>query len=640
MVNYAYLIPLFPLASFAIVIFLGKRLKSKSAGISILALAASFIVSCLILKEVIAGKTLEQDFNWFSIAGYSFRAGFLVDSLSAMMLVVVTLVGMLVEIYSLGYMQGDKGYSRFFAYLSLFIFSMLGLVLANNLILVYIFWELVGVCSYLLISFWFEKPSAAQAGKKAFITNRVGDVGFFIGWVSLFYYLGTVNFREISQRLAQGAGSLDSAILTVSAILIFSGAVGKSAQFPLHVWLPDAMEGPTPVSALIHAATMVAAGVYLVARTYAVFAAGHFSLQVVAYIGIITSLMAGSIALVQNDIKRILAYSTVSQLGYMMLALGVGGYSAGVFHLMTHAFFKALLFLCAGSVIHGSKTQDIREMGGLFKKMKLTAATCLIGALAISGVPPLSGFWSKDEILLAVYNSGNKALYGLALLVAFMTAFYMFRLIFLTFFGEPRDKSLHAHESPKVMTWPLIILALFSIFTGFIGSPFMGHYFSHFIFFHPEQPEPNYLVMFSSIAVAGCGIFLSWLFYILWPNIPVALARNFKPLYNLLLNKYWIDEIYDKLIIQPFLGLSRLAFSFDFNIIDGLVNFSAALTLAVSRVKGWIDKYIIDGLVNLIARIVGGLGLVFRRLQSGFIQNYILLIFTGLAVIVFLLRFI
>jgi len=329
---------------------------------------------------------------------------------------------------------------------------MLGLVLADNLIQIYIFWELVGLCSYFLISYWFKKPAAAEAGKKAFITNRIGDSGFFIGIATLFYYLGTADISVINQRIAQGAVSLNPNILGVCAILLFCGAIGKSAQFPLHVWLPDAMEGPTPVSALIHAATMVAAGVYLVARNYALFTAGHFALQFVAYIGIITALMSATIALVQNDIKKILAYSTISQLGFMMTALGSGGYTAGVFHLMTHAFFKAMLFLCAGSVIHATGTQDIREMGGLFTKIRLTAITCFIGTLAIAGVPPLSGFWSKDEILSSIYASGNMFIFALALLSAFLTSFYMFRLLFLAFFGKPRDEKIHAHESPKVMT--------------------------------------------------------------------------------------------------------------------------------------------------------------------------------------------
>ena len=634
MVNYALVITLFPVISFLLNIFFGSKLKHKGILFSILTMSASFLLSCIVLKEVVAGETATQSLTWFSCGTYTFHAGFQVDALASMMLVVVTLVSLLVQIYSIGYMHGEKNSTRFFAFISLFTFSMLGLVLVDNLILVYVFWELVGLCSYLLISYWYHKPSAAEAGKKAFITNRIGDTGFFLGIATLFYYLGTANFNEIAEKIHHGG--LDPHILTIAGILLFCGAVGKSAQFPLHVWLPDAMEGPTPASALIHAATMVAAGVYLVARSYCLFDAGLFSLKIVTSIGIITSIMAASIALVQNDIKRILAYSTVSQLGYMMAALGVGGYSAGVFHLMTHAFFKALLFLCAGAVIHNTGAQDIRQMGGLFNKMKITASTCLIACLAIAGVPPLSGFWSKDEILLAAYNS-NKVIYGLLLLVAFMTAFYMFRLLFLTFFGELRDKSIHAHESPKVMTWPLIVLALLSAVSGLIGSPLTGHAFSKFIYFHPEHhTEINYFVMFSSIAVGLLGIFLAWLFYIALPQIPKALAQSFKPIYNLLLNKYWIDELYDAVLVKPFFALTRIAFSFDVKIIDAAVNLTGTITVAISTTKAWIDKYIVDGAVNLTASSVNALGLILRRLQSGFIQNYILLIFTSLVIIVLL----
>ena len=339
---------------------------------------------------------------------------------------------------------------------------------------------------------------------------------------------------------------------------------------------------------------------------------------------------------VKKNRKKILAYSTISQLGLMMVALGVGGYTAGVFHLMTHAFFKALLFLCAGAVIHNTGVQDIRQMGGLFGKMKITASTCFIACLAIAGVPPFSGFWSKDEILLAAFNH-NKVLYGLSSLVAFITAFYMFRLYILTFTGKPRDPHLHPHESPKVMTWPLIILASLSAVSGLIGSPLTNHWFSHFIYFHPEHHiEVNYLVMYSSIAVGLLGIAMAWLFYKACPNIPKALAENYKPIYNLLLNKYYIDEIYDTVIVRPFLALTRFSFSFDSKIIDGSVNGTATVTIWISTIKAWIDKYIVDGLVNLTASTVGAIGIVLRRLQSGFIQNYILLIFTSVIIIVLL----
>lgn len=634
MVNLALVIALFPVISFLVNIFLGSKLKTKGILFSIFTVSVSFLLSCVVLKEVIAGKTITQSLTWFTCGKYTFQAGIQIDALTAIMLVVVTLVSMLVEIYSIGYLHGEKNSTRFFAFISLFTFSMLGLVLADNLILVYVFWELVGLCSYLLISYWYHKPSAAEAGKKAFITNRVGDAGFFLGIATLFYYLGTANFSEIAEKIHHGG--LNPQILTIAGILLFCGAVGKSAQFPLHVWLPDAMEGPTPASALIHAATMVAAGVYLVARSYYLFDAGPFCLQVVTYIGIITSLMAASIALVQNDIKRILAYSTVSQLGLMMTALGVGGYSAGVFHLMTHAFFKALLFLGAGAVIHNTGVQDIRQMGGLYPKMKITAFTCFVACLSIAGFPGLSGFWSKDEILVAAYNH-NKIIYALSLLVSFMTAFYMFRLYILTFTGKTRDPRIHAHESPKIMTLPLVILAVLSAVSGLLGSPLTHHWFSHFIYFHPEHhPEVNYLVMYSSIAVGLLGLGLAWLFYKACPDIPKALAENLKPIYNLLLNKYYIDEIYDKFIIQPFLALTKFAFSFDAKIIDGLVNLTGAASVVTGNIQAWIDQYIVDGMVNLTASGVNALGLILRRLQSGFIQNYILLIFTSVIIIVLL----
>ncbi len=634
MVEHIYLAALLPLFSFVLNIFLGAKLKFKGVLASILTIAGSFVMSCLALKEVMAGKVIEQSFVWFSCGKYSFEAGLAVDQLTAMMLLVVTLVSMLVQIYSIGYMHGEKNYTRFFAFISLFTFSMLGLVLVNNLILVYVFWELVGLCSYFLISYWYHKPSAAEAGKKAFIVNRVGDAGLFLGIATLFYYLGTVNFQAMAHKIHYGG--LNTDVLTIAAILVFCGAIGKSAQFPLHIWLPDAMEGPTPASALIHAATMVAAGVYLTARSYAVFSAASFSLEFVSYIGIITAFMAASIALVQNDLKKILAYSTISQLGLMMVSLGAGGYTAGLFHLMTHAFFKALLFLCAGAVIHSTELQDIRQMGGLWPKMKVTAITCLVACLAISGVPPLSGFWSKDEILLSLYNH-NKTIYWLAMLVCLMTAFYMFRLFILTFLGKPRYGKIHIHHSPAVMNWPLIILAVLSAISGLAGSPLTHHYFSHFIYFHPEHHiEPNSFVMYSSIAVGLCGIILAWLFYALFPAIPKSLAESFKPAYNLLLNKYWIDELYDRIFIRPFFRLTKIAFSFDTRIIDGSVNLAGTITVVISRIKAMIDKYIVDGAVNLTALTVGGAARVLRRLQSGYIQNYILLIFTSIVIIVLL----
>ena len=437
MVKYAHFIPLFPFIAFAINILFGRKLKKASALVSIAASSIAFLVAAMTFIGNINGEGSYTIARWLSFNGVPLDFGVTIDALSCMMLLVVTVVGTLIQIYSIGYMHDDARFSRFFAYMSLFMGSMLGLLLADNFVMLYIFWEGVGLCSYLLISFWFERPAAARAGMKAFITTRIGDTGLLIGILLLFFSTKTLYFKDLA-----GLAINDTTLMAVS-ILIFCGAMGKSAQFPLHVWLPDAMEGPTPVSALIHAATMVAAGVYLVARCYGLFISHHVALIFVAYIGGITAFMAASIALVNNDIKRILAYSTISQLGLMMLGLGVGGYEAGTFHLMTHAFFKALLFLCAGSIIHSIHveddpavhTQDIRKMGGLFPKMKITGTTLIIAGLAIAGIPPLSGFWSKDELLSEIINTGHPVLFAAAALTSLMTAFYIFRLIFLVLFG-------------------------------------------------------------------------------------------------------------------------------------------------------------------------------------------------------------
>jgi NADH-quinone oxidoreductase subunit L len=633
MINYAYLIPLFPLLAFTIIIFFGKRIPKLSALISIFGIFCSFIFALGALIDTVYGRSININFvPWLTFGNYQLKFGFLVDPLTAMMLMVVTFIGMLIQIYSIGYMHGDKRYPRFFAYMSLFTFSMLGLVLANNFAEIFIFWELVGLCSYLLISFWFERTSAANAGKKAFITTRIGDTGLLIGIFILFYTTGTVHFAELTESVVNQGGQL----LTIAAILIFCGAIGKSAQFPLHVWLPDAMEGPTPVSALIHAATMVAAGVYLVARSFVLFHFHHEAMLVVAYIGTITAFMAATIALVQNDIKRVLAYSTISQLGFMMLGLGVGGYTAGSFHLMTHAFFKALLFLGAGSVIHGTGTQDIREMGGLYPKMKTTAVTFFIACLAIAGVPPLSGFWSKDEILLEAYRSGHYSIYLIGTLTAFITAFYMFRLFFMTFTGTLRNKEIHAHESPKVMTIPLILLALGAALVGIPGSPLMGNWFQHYIHFGNEHSEPSILIMVISVLIGLSGIAVAFLAY--GKNIPAismaAVAGRFQFIYRALLNKYYFDELYDLLFINPVIKLTKFAFAFDQIIIDGTVNGIAWVTVLVSKLKNLFDIYVVDGLVNFIGWVTESGSKIVRKTQTGIIQNYTLFVILGLAIII------
>ncbi|MBI4549872.1 MAG: NADH-quinone oxidoreductase subunit L [Candidatus Omnitrophica bacterium] len=634
--TFAYLIPLFPLAAFLVILFGGKRLGHKSAWVAVAGSASAAILSTWVIVQVIRGATFHHEFTWLVLGQTRFTFGLLVDPLTAMMLFVVTYVGTMIFIYSIGYMHEDPRFSRFFAYLSLFMFSMLGLTIANHYLQLYIFWELVGLCSYLLISFWFEKESAANAGRKAFITTRVGDIGLFIGLMLLFYATGTLQFRDFTHEFVASKGHEAGWILTLSCVLIFAGACGKSAQFPLHVWLPDAMEGPTPVSALIHAATMVAAGVYLIARSFPIFSHFPDAMTVVAVIGTITACMAAFIALTANDIKKVLAYSTISQLGYMMAALGLGGFSAGTFHLMTHAFFKALLFLGAGSVIHGTHSQDIREMGGLFGKMKVTAVTFLVASLAISGVPPLSGFFSKDEILLAAYESGQPVFFYALLVTAFLTAFYMFRLYALTFFGKPRTH-LHAHESPAVMTVPLSVLAVFSALIGIPGSPWMHHWFQTFIHGgHAEEIHAVPFVVQCSIGAGLGGIMLALLLYLVFPKVPGFIAAVFKPLYLVSSNKFWMDELYQAAILKPAWALGRLLFRFDQTVVDGVVNQAAVQTVNLSGVKRWIDEKIVDGAVNATGAVTQWASGILRKIQTGLIQNYLLLLVLGflLAIIV------
>ena len=600
----AHLIPVFPFVAFLVNIFFGRQLKTKSAWISILASTGSLAVSLGVLKGFLAGNGSYTLGTWLAIYGKPVDFGVTVDGLSVMMLVVVSIVATLIKIYSVGYMHGDPRYSRYFAYISLFTASMLGLVLADNFLLMYIFWEGVGLCSYLLISFWFERPAAARAGLKAFITTRIGDTGFLLGIFLLFSVTGTLRFADLSSF------ARNDWILTLAALLVFSGAVGKSAQFPLHVWLPDAMEGPTAVSALIHAATMVAAGVYLVARCFVLFAANPFALAVVAVIGAISAVLAATIASVNNDIKRILAYSTISQLGLMMLGLGAGGLGAGMFHLMTHAFFKALLFLCAGSVIHAVHTQDIWRMGGLFPKMKITAATFIIGALALAGVPPFAGFWSKDEILSQVFHY-NPVLFAAALLTSLLTAFYMSRLIFVVLLGKPRAES-SVHESPATITIPLIVLAIFAALAGFLGSPLCAYAFQKFVTGENAGAghlAPDYFMMGLSTLVSLSGIGAAYFVYIRGQKIlPESARAAFAPLHRLLLNKYYIDEIYDAVFVKPVLRMCDGLFRFDLGVIDGMVNGAATLTQRASS--------------------------FLRRMQTGLVQNYLLVQVFGMIILI------
>ena len=620
-----------PFAAFVLIAFVTRKAPTLSALIAILAGGASLALSVGNLAGVIGGAATagaattgalpgafagaHASIPWLSIPsvgrfrGLELAMGVLVDPLSATMCVIVSLVAFLVTVYSLGYMKGDPGFSRYFAYLSLFAFSMLGLVVADNYFQTFVFWELVGLSSYLLIGFWFEKPSAADASRKAFVTNRWADFGFMTGILLLFSVFGTFDFGQLSTAIS---GARGSAALALIAGLIFVGPLGKSAQFPFHVWLPDAMEGPTPVSALIHAATMVAAGVYLIARGFVLFANVPAVMETMAYVGGFTAFFAASIALVQKDIKRILAYSTLSQLGYMFMALGVGSMSAGMFHLTTHAFFKALLFLGAGSVIHATGEQDIFKMGGLGGKMKITAVTFVIGALALSGVFPLAGFWSKDEILLASLASGHIGLYALGLGVAFMTAFYMFRLIFTAFGGKTAD-GLHAHESGPAMTVPLLILAALTIVAGLTGSPWFkgafGFSFGSFIFFgEPEASRLDLLTATISTAMAAGGIFLAWVVYGRRFIKAERLAVAFGPVYRLLQRKFFIDEIYGWIFSK--------------------------VMLVVGVVFDWIDHKIIDGFFDGTGAATRAAGRKLRLTESGKLQAYALIIFAAIVIAV------
>lgn len=595
----AWLIAFLPFLAAALIFLFVHRWPGISAGLSIFAIAASFLLSVPVALAVFAeegGAVFEFSTRWLSMPGLNVDMGLLLDPLTAVMLIVVTSIASMVQIYSLGYMKGDPGFSSYFAYQSLFAASMLGLVVANNFGQMFVFWELVGICSYFLIGFWFGKDSAKNAAIKAFVTNRVGDFGFLLGILFLQIIFGTLNFAGLSQEIA---GFTNMAILIPVSILLFFGPMGKSAQFPLHVWLPDAMEGPTPVSALIHAATMVAAGVYLVARAFFIFSSIPQAMTFIAVIGGITAIFAATIAITQDDIKRILAYSTLSQLGYMMMAMGVGAMTAGMFHLMTHAFFKSLLFLGAGSVIVAMhEEQDIWKMGNLYKKMPITTWTFIIGALALCGIPPLSGFWSKDEILLAAYASGNMGLYILGAFVAFLTAFYMFRLIFVAFFGSNIYGEKKAHENTAVMTVPLIILAVAAVFAGFVNSPLMHHAFGHFVNSPAGiQPEPSTAIMISSTLIALAGIVLAWLIYQKKLISHEALREKYSGIYQLVKNKYYFDELYARLGEILVFGAARAMFWFDIHVVNGLVNGIAFLT----GKSGDSLKYTEDGQVQSYA---------------------------------------
>ncbi len=669
---------LLPLLGFSILIFFGKKLPRRGdwleTGMISLVLVSSLVV--LVRKlSFFPHETFELNFLWADfgnvpgIGPLKIVLGLSVDNLAAVMMVVVAVISSAVHYFSIGYMHGDVRYGRYFAFLGFFTFSMLLIVLSNNLLLLYVGWELVGISSYLLIGHWYEKKSASDAAIKAFVVNRIGDVGFFIGIAVLFMTFHTFGLQEIYRGVAGGTFPLGSeGWLTAAGILIFCGAVGKSAQFPLHVWLPDAMEGPTPVSALIHAATMVAAGVYLVARTYPLMTAD--ALLVIAYVGAITAFLSATIAVVQNDIKKVLAYSTISQLGYMVMALGVGAYTAGFFHLVTHAMFKAGLFLGSGSVIHAmhhalhqqddhhTDAQDIRNMGGLKARMPITFWTFIAYTLAISGVPLTSGFLSKDEILAGTLAfstlTGHAIIPIVGFLVAGLTAFYMFRLVILTFLGEHKDpgRIAHVHESPKVMTIPLIVLALLCVFVVFSFNPFGGS--GGWVAQSIERPStvvPTTMAAASvdafesamhhvhlpamglSLLMAGLGILLAYVTY-RWKKINAErIAERLGPIHHFLMNKWGFDDLYNNVVVGGTHLVTRLLRWFDDTIIDGAVNASGEATKITSAASGQFDDRVVDGFVNMTAYVSGVGGLLLRKLQTGKVQTYI--VFAVMSVMLF-----
>ncbi len=696
--DYIYLIPLLPAVGAALMFFFGRRLQKPTvSAVCVGSVVLAFLMACgAVLQYTNWAPSHDHKpyqtilYTWLGTdtghltyvthdgaqAPFQADAGFLLDPLSSIWLLFVTGVGMLIHIYSVGYMAHEGGYYRFFGYLNLFMFSMLTLILANNYVLMFVGWEGVGLCSYLLIGFYFHRKSASDAANKAFIVNRIGDAGFLLGMFFIAWYMGSLRFIDVTAAARSGHFQIGDPIITAATLLLFVGACGKSAQLPLYIWLPDAMEGPTPVSALIHAATMVTAGVYMVARSNALFVLAPKSMLVVAIVGALTAIFAASIGLVQNDIKRVLAYSTVSQLGYMFLALGVGAFSAAVFHVFTHAFFKALLFLGAGSVIHAmSGEQDMRNMGDLRGRIPTTYWTMFIATLAIAGIPPFAGFFSKDEILWQTWTSEGGAyriLWFVGYATALMTAFYMFRLIYLTFYSKPRmshEVEHHIHESPMSMTMPLVILAVCSLFAGFLGWPHSlggSDRFARFldpVFGHgearvlveqgksgqlaagekeEEHTSPTeYLLMFLSVAAAGAGWLMAGRSY---KNAdkgyvePIASASA--PVYNTLLNKYYVDEGYDYVftgrrklgeVRLGVLGAGEASSWFDSHIVDGAVNAAGSVTRGTATFSSWWDKWIIDGIgVNGPAILARMLSYPARLFEWGLVQWYALVMTAGL----------
>jgi NADH-quinone oxidoreductase subunit L len=698
--NQIWIIPLLPALGATLMFFFGKKLQKQTvSAVCVGAVALAFVMSCGAVWQYThaysGGHAFDKPmYTWLGSdtghltyttkdgypADFKAQVGFLLDPLSSIWLLFVTGVGMLIHIYSTGYMAHEGGYYRFFGYLNLFMFSMLTLILANNYAMLFVGWEGVGLCSYLLIGFYFQRKSASDAANKAFIVNRIGDAGFLLGMFTIAWYLGSLRFTDVNAMARSGHFSIGDPVLTAAALLLFVGACGKSAQLPLYIWLPDAMEGPTPVSALIHAATMVTAGVYMVARSNAIFVLAPTAMKTVAIVGALTAIFAASIGLVQNDIKRVLAYSTVSQLGYMFLALGVGAFAAGVFHVFTHAFFKALLFLGAGSVIHAmSGEQDMRNMGDLGHRTPATHITMFIATLAIAGIPPFAGFFSKDEILWQTWTSEHGAYIWLWVIgwgTALMTAFYMFRLMYLTFHGHPRmshEVEHHIHESPKSMTVPLMILAFCSIFAGWLGWPhslggsdrfgkFLEPVFAREATVLSEEGKAaqlaagqkeeehtsgtEYGLMFLSVAAGVVGWGMAWAAYRHANKGYVEpIEAGAKPLYTLLYHKWYVDELYDYLFTGRrkvgelrlgVLGLGEASAWFDMHVVDGAVNGAGWTTRIIASISKWWDTWIIDGIgVNGPAILARILSYPFRLFEWGLVQWYALVMVAGLLGFVF-----
>lgn len=621
MIKLVGLVPLFPLIGFLINGFFGKKLsKGLSGAIACLAILASFVISVGIFMEArhIPGHSqIVNLFSWIQAGALDIPFEFVVDPLSTWFLLIITGIGFLIHLYSTAYMHDDDGFARFFTYLNLFVFFMLLLVLGNNFLIMFVGWEGVGLCSYLLIGFWFKNTEYNNAARKAFIMNRIGDLGFLLGILLIFVTFGSTSFDQVFSK----AGTASHGTVTAIALLLFIGAMGKSAQIPLYTWLPDAMAGPTPVSALIHAATMVTAGIYMVTRSNVFYSISETASMVVAVVGVATALFAATIGLFQNDIKKILAYSTVSQLGLMFLGLGVGAFSSSVFHVTTHAFFKALLFLGAGSVIHAmGGEQDVRKMGGLKKALPITFGTMMLGTIAISGVPGFSGFFSKDEILAHTYEH-SKLLWFFGIVTSMLTAFYMFRLMFLTFYGGFRgtkEQHHHLHESPKAMTIPLIVLAILSVVGGVIGLPhfwdqhnFIGDHLEPLILRKNPSTLPHdteWTLMIIASAAAICVIYVAYLIYRVRNIVPLSDSDKMPALQKTIYNKYYVDEIYDAVIRKPLDAISNVFYKF-------------------------FDKEIIDGIVNGVGRSVKGIGSVVRLAQQGDISFYIITMMLGVITI-------